>query len=101
MSEENEELLPLAPPGYEEFALDAFPRYRDLSPEEYAGKEAHGIACFSFTDYTYRNAEFNKWIHQLGAILFDSSRRSELREQYYSSDEIKRQDKDVSDWLTE
>ena len=40
-----------------------------MSPEEFAAREGHKIACFSFGNYRYLDTEFNEWIHLLDDIF--------------------------------
>ena len=83
--------LPLADPGRERDALELFPR--DMSPEEYAARQAHHWFCFSFDDYRYRDAALEHWIHRLGDILFQRNGAPSLdalREQFLTADEWQR-----------
>lgn len=76
--------LPLAEPGREQSALEIFPIH-GLTPEEYAARESHRWACFSFADYRYRDPELSAWIQRLGSILFcapGAPSVEELRAQY-------------------
>ncbi len=63
----NESESPLASPTVEDVAR-ALVR-EGLSPEEYAARRAHGIACFSLDGYRYRDSRVQGWIHSMGSIL--------------------------------
>src|SRR5262245_44012047 len=60
--------LPMADPGRESKAREMFPL--NVSPDEYAAREAHHWLCFSFDDYRYSDPAMERWIHRLGDILF-------------------------------
>jgi hypothetical protein len=60
--------LPLASPVVEEQARAMVAE--ELSPEEYAARQAHRIGSFSLDEYRYRDPRIQDWIHKLGDILF-------------------------------
>jgi hypothetical protein len=60
------------------------------SPEEFAGRFAHGILCFSMDGYRYSDAAVDAWIARLGDILFRRNGAptvGELRERYLTPEE--------------
>ena len=80
--------LPMADAGRERDAREWFPL--DLSPEEYAAREAHNWTCFSFDDYRYSDPRVDQWIHRLGDILFrreGAPTVDELRKRYLTPEE--------------
>lgn len=78
-----------APVFYEEKARELFP-FHEMSPEEYAAKEAHTIGCFSFDDYIYSDPVLNEWIHSLGDILFTPGALEAARTKLLAPEEIER-----------
>lgn len=80
--------LPMADAGREADARSLFPF--DMSPEEYAARNAHGWYCFSFDDYRYADPKVDAWIQRLGDILFrrpGAPALDELRERYLTAAE--------------
>lgn len=85
----NPDELPMADPGREEMAREIFPL--DISPEEYAAREAHRWMCFSFDDYRYSDPRLTQWIQRLGDILFRRNGApsvEDLRTKFLSPDEV-------------
>ena len=78
---------PPAPESREEHALQIFP-YKEMSPEEYAARNAHDWLCFSFDEYIYNNSELNEWIHTLGDIFFTKGAVRAAREKYLTREQI-------------
>ena len=60
-------------------AAETFP-FRELSPEEYAARNAHLWSAFSFDDFRYEDPELDAWIARLGDILFQRKGAPTLRE---------------------
>ena len=80
--------LPMADPGREQAAIEMFPL--DMSPDEYAAREAHNWYCFSFDDYRYSDERLGRWIHHLGDILFrreGAPSLQDLRRRYLTEEE--------------
>jgi hypothetical protein len=63
-----ESKLRSAPLDLEERARAMFAE--GLTPDEYAARYAHTIACFSLDEYRYRDPTLHAWIQSLGAIFF-------------------------------
>jgi len=81
--------LPMADPGREEMAREIFPL--NISPEEYAARNAHGWLCFSFDDYRYSDPKLTQWIQRLGDVLFGRNGApsvEELRARLLTPEEI-------------
>nr|WP_315186389.1 hypothetical protein [uncultured Albidiferax sp.] len=80
--------LPMADPGREKIALETFPL--DITPDEYAAREGHRWACFSFDEYRYNNEVLTSWIQRLGDIFFHRNgapSTKELRVKFLSQQE--------------
>lgn len=80
---------PPAPAWREEKARELFSV--ELSPEEYAARNAHEWGCFSFDDYEYSDPRLDAWIQRLGDILFQRNGAptiTELRARFLASSEI-------------
>ena len=73
-------------PGIEELYKAMFP-YRSMSPEEFAARRSHGIACFGLHRRTYGDPEFGQWVRRLGAILGDADETDRCRRNYLALDE--------------
>ena len=80
--------LPLASEEYEQTAASMFP-YETMSPEEYAGRYAHGIWSSSFDTFAYRNPALHAWIHDFHQVL-RSGRVREYQMRYYTEEELAR-----------
>ena len=75
----------------ETLAAEMFPL--DMSPDEYAARNAHLWGSFSFDDYRYRDSKLDAWIERLGDILFRRTGApdlEELRARYLSTEERER-----------
>jgi hypothetical protein len=81
-----------APLSLVEAASSMFP-YREMSAEEYAAREAHNWACFSFGQYIYEDASLNDWIHTLDDIFFTPGRLGEVQRKYLTPHEIEEIDR--------
>jgi hypothetical protein len=80
--------FPMADPGREKDARELFPL--DMSPDEYAARNAHDWYCFSYDDYRYSDPEMERWIQRLGDILFvreGAPTLEELRARYLTDEE--------------
>jgi hypothetical protein len=80
--------LPMADPGREKDARELFPLA--MPPEEYAARHGHEWLCFSFDDYCYSDAALDRWVQQLGDILFQRDGAPEienLRKRYLTAEE--------------
>ena len=80
---------PEAPEDIVNDAEKLFP-YKEMSAEEYAAREGHGWACFSYDQFIYQNNELNEWIHTLGDIFATPGRMKEIRQKYLTPEEIKK-----------
>ncbi|MCA9674787.1 MAG: hypothetical protein H6709_04100 [Kofleriaceae bacterium] len=67
----------------------SFP-YRDMSPEEYAARNAADILVFSLADYRYRDADLDRWMVRLQEILCDWTVVNECRRRYLTPEEMAR-----------
>jgi len=81
--------LPLATELYEESAHRIFSEYKQMSPEEYAGRYGHTIYCSSFDTFRYRDTDLQAWIYELHAILRDPNRARACQSRYYTEDQLK------------
>ena len=86
---------PLASEGYERAALELFSL--TLLPGEYAARNAAAWACFSFDDYSFRNARLDIWIQQLGVILRSPGLLDQYQVQYLTTEEIAAQNKQAEE----
>jgi hypothetical protein len=77
-----------APEWRESDALDIFP-FKEMGAEEYAAREAHNWASFSYDNYIYKNKELNEWLHTLGDIFYGKNKVNEARKKHLTEEEIK------------
>ena len=89
---ESNETLPLATPDHEETAQRVFEGWNLMSPEEWAARFSHTVACSSFDQYRYRNAAFQSWIYRLHEIWKTPGKVSECRKKYLTAEEISKID---------
>jgi hypothetical protein len=64
--------------------------FRQMSPEEFAARNAADIACFSLDDYRYQDTALDAWIMRLGEILADWKWVNECRKKYLTDEEMRR-----------
>jgi hypothetical protein len=79
--------LPEAYPQREEDAKELFP-YKQMTAEEYAAREGHRWACFSFGEYRYSDTDLNEWIHTLDDIFFTPGELRRIQEKILSTQEL-------------
>lgn len=80
-------------------AKELFPEYKTMSPEEWAARYAHTVACSSFDGYRYRDPELHKWIHKLHRILrYHSNQIEAYRQQCLTEEERRRIDESGDDF---
>ena len=79
--------LPLAHSRREEDAKELFP-YKQMSAEEYAAREGHRWACFSFGEYRYSDTALNEWIHNLDDIFFTPGELQRIQERLLNTQEL-------------
>ncbi len=78
--------LPAARPQREGDAKALF-SYKQMTAEEYAAREGHRWACFSFGEYRYSEAGLDEWIHTLDDIFFIPGELQRVREKMLSTQE--------------
>ena len=76
-----------APASRVEDAEKIFP-YKEISAEEYAAREGHRWASFSFGEYIYPDEKLNEWIHTLDDIFFTPGCLDKVRRKYLTEEEI-------------
>jgi hypothetical protein len=59
-----------------------------MSPEEYAARQAHNWACFSAHRYHYQDAALGAWVRRLGEILFDPEELERCRQRFLTPEEL-------------
>jgi len=79
---------PLASPELERDVRLRFPL--EMSPEEYAARNAASIMEFSLGRLTYRDPDLDRWLHRLQEILMDWTLVTACRVQYLTTEELKR-----------
>jgi hypothetical protein len=52
----------------EEQARTLFP-FRELAPADYADRYGAAMAGFTYDEYSYRDAELDAWLRELGRLL--------------------------------
>jgi hypothetical protein len=58
-----------------------------LSPEEYAARNAHKWGCFSLNRYRFRDPALGAWVHRLGEILFTEGEVERCRQRFLTPEE--------------
>src|SRR2546430_1699326 len=59
-----------------------------MSPEEYAARNAHLWGCFSLHLYRYRDPVLGAWMRRLGEILFTEGEVERCRQQFLTPEEL-------------
>jgi len=60
-----------------------------MSPEEYAARQAHRWDLFSFHLYRYQDPILGAWVRRVGEILFGAEEEIEsLRHHYLTTEEL-------------
>ena len=73
----------------EKSCKEHFP-YTSMSPEEYAARRSHRIACFGFHHYCYKDKELEQWLLRLGQIIFDQDLIAHYRKILLTPEERKK-----------
>jgi hypothetical protein len=94
MEEENRE-RPLASPEHEQSALELFPL--DKSPEEYAARQGHRWACFSFDNYRFRDEKLDAWVQRLGEIFITPGLREKCRQEILTPKELEQINRELEE----
>lgn len=84
----NDDDRPLADPGREQHAMQL--RAEGLSPELWAARYAHTVACSSLDEFRYRDPELDAWIRRMHEVLRSPSLLEECRARLLSEDERQR-----------
>jgi hypothetical protein len=59
-----------------------------MSPEEYAAREAHRWGCFSLHQYPYRDPILGAWVRRLGEILLTEGEVERCRQRFLTPEEL-------------
>jgi hypothetical protein len=58
-----------------------------MTPAEWAARHAQDILMFSFSDYRYRDPELDRWMQELGRVLFTAGAVEDARRRYLTEAE--------------
>ena len=58
-----------------------------MTPAEWAARHAQDILMWSGADYRYRDPEVDRWIQELGRVLFTAGAVKEARRRYLTEAE--------------
>jgi hypothetical protein len=59
-----------------------------MSPEEYAARHGHLLACFALHRYQYRDPSLGAWVQRLGEILFTDGELERCRVRFLTPQEL-------------